>query len=244
MALQNTDGFDNDTPLDEFDRAVLGVIISEYLAGNRYTTVKIIFRALIGKVADRGAIILKNQQGAIISSVLKLIGTIIDFSGVADSLCEMHYRDIDGNCLKFGAEALLSAGIVVTKINDQVMNGVIYFKDNSPLFDIADVKNQVIRYPHALLDVPNLNNTTQIISIKKYVLRRICEIKLHKQLAHTITFDDVFLKCRLSNCSRSVKKDARNAVLKLFHHLSDQSFIKSFEPVIQRQKFISVKFLF
>jgi len=38
-----------DTPFDEFDRAVLGVIVSEYDIENHYTTVNIIHRALIGK---------------------------------------------------------------------------------------------------------------------------------------------------------------------------------------------------
>ena len=246
IAIQNAEGYEDDSPLDEFDRAVLGVIISEYLAGNRYTTVNIIFRALIGKIgkACKGIIPHKNQQDAIAHSVMKLMGTVVDFSSVTESLQEMKYTDKDGNEVILKADNLLSASLLDAKINGQVMEGIIFFKDNSPLFDIADAKCQVIRYPHELLNVPNQNNTPRIISIKKYVMRRICEIKLHKQLTHTITFDDVFTHCRMTNSPREVKRDARNAIIKLFEHLQAQKFISSFEPVQQRGKFLSVKFSF
>lgn len=243
VGIQNAEGYEDDNPLSEFDRAVLGVLISEFLAGNRYTTVNIIFRALIGKIGDQNARPMKNQQDATVNSVVKLMGTIVDFSGVTESLTELKYTDKDGNTLTLKFANLISADILDAKINGQIMEGVIFFKDNSPLFKIADIKNQVIRYPHELLNVPNQNNTPRIIAVKKYVMRRICEIKLHK-MTPTITFDDVFQRCRMSNCSRDVKMDARNAVIKLFTHLQEKNFISSFEPVQQRGKFISVKFTF
>ena len=241
LKVTNAEGYEDDNPLDEFDRAVLGVIISEYLAGNRYTTINIIFRALIGKVGDRGTILRKNQQESIVNSVIKLMATLVDFSSVAESLKEMKYTDKDGNTISFHSSNLLVADIIDAKINGQDMEGVIFFKDNSPLFDIADAKNQIIRYPHDLLDVPNQNNTPRIISIKKYVLRRICEIKLHN-MTPTITFEDVFQKCRMSNSPRNVKMDARNAIVNLFQHLQAKNFITYFELIKKRQKFISIKF--
>ena len=67
----------------------------------------------------------------------------------------MNYRDKDGNEIILCASNLLSANIIDAKINGQVMEGVIFFKANSSFFDIADEKDQVIRYPHALLNVPN-----------------------------------------------------------------------------------------
>ena len=147
LKVTNAEGYEDDNPLDEFDRAVLGVIISEYLAGNRYTTINIIFRALIGKVGDRGTILRKNQQESIVNSVIKLMATLVDFSSVAESLKEMKYTDKDGNTISFHSSNLLVADIIDAKINGQDMEGVIFFKDNSPLFDIADAKNQIIRYP-------------------------------------------------------------------------------------------------
>ncbi len=232
--MVNAEGYTDTTPLTEFDRAVLGVVISEYLAGNAYTTVNIIFRALIGKVgqANDGVKAQKNQRDAIIQSVMRLMAKTVDFRKFADSFGKMKYTTKNGDELKFGVENLLSAGIVDAVVNGQVMDGVIYFKDNSPLFDIADAKNQIIRYPHELLNVPNQNNTPLIITLKKYVIRRICEIKLHKQLAHTITFDDVFAKCRVADDdSREQKRRRRRYVLDFVEHLQNQGFIKSFEVI-------------
>lgn len=243
LKVTNADGYEDDTPLDEFDRAVLGVIISEYLAGNRYTTVNIIFRALIGKVGDRGAILRKNQQDSIINSVIKLMATLVDFSSVAESLQEMKYTDKDGNEITLRSSNLLSADIIDAKINGQVIEGVIFFKANSPLFDIANAKNQIIRYPHALLNVPNQNNTPRIIALKKYVIRRICEIKLH-HMTPAITFDDVFQKCRMLDSPRKIKLDARNAIVNLFQYLKDKNFISHFELIKKRLTFISIKFAY
>ncbi len=243
LKFSNADGYEDDNPLSEFDRAVLGVIISEYLAGNRYTTVNIIHRALIGKVGDQNVRPFKNQQDAIINSVIKLMATVVDFSGAAESLIQMKYTDKNGNEVTLKSSNLISADILDGKINGQIMKGIIFFKDNSPLFDIADAKKQIIRYPHSLLDVPNQNNTPRIISIKKYVIRRICEIKLHK-MTPTITFDDVFSKCRMLDSPRKTRMDARNAISHLFQYLKVKNFISDFELVQQHNKFIAVKFTF
>ncbi|MBQ7198576.1 MAG: hypothetical protein IJS29_04870 [Selenomonadaceae bacterium] len=240
--LKNATGYEDTTPLDEFDRAVLGVIASEYLAGNRYTTVNIIFRALIGKVGEVGIYPNKNQKESIIQAVIKLMACIGDFSGFSESFSKMHYTDKKGNELKFRSASLLSAVIVDAKINGQVMDGVIYFKNDLQLFIIADAKSQIIRYNHELLNVPNQNNTPRIIAIKKYVIRRICEIKLHKQLVPTITFNDVFKKARMENSTRDTKRDARNNIIKLFEHLKEQNFITDFEIVQRKNSFSGVKF--
>ena len=246
LQLQNVEGYDNDCPLDEHDRDVLGVIISEYLFGNLYTTINIIHRALIGKPSQGFLHIYprKNQKKAIVDSVIKLMSTVVDFSDVNDSLKEMNYVDKDGNELTLRASNLLLADIIDAKINGQEMEGVIFFKANSPLFQIADAKNQVIRYPHALLNVPNQNNTPLVISLKKYVMRRICEIKLHKNLAPTITFHDVFSKCRLGKVSRDQEHNARKAIIKFLDHLKGQKFITDFEVKKRGNTIYGVTFVF
>ena len=81
-----------------------------------------------------------------------------------------------------------------------------------------------------------------VIELKNYVLRRIVEIKKHRQLTPTITFDDLFFKCRLENISRKKKMDARNIVIKFFEHLKKEKFIKDFEVVKRGNSFYSVTF--
>lgn len=246
LEIQNVEGYDNDLPLNEYDRAVLGIIISEYLVDNLYTTVNIIHRALIGRPGQglKGFYPKKDQKKSIVDSVIKLMSTVVDFSGVNDSLKAMKYTDKDGNEITFRASNLLLADIIDAKINGQEMEGVIFFKQNSPLFQIADAKDQVIRYPHALLNVPNQNNNPLVISLKKYVMRRICEIKLHKNLAPTITFHDVFSKCRLGKVSHDQQYNARNVIIKFLEHLKVQKFITDFEVKKRGNTIYGVTFVF
>ena len=246
LEIQNVEGYDNDLPLNEYDRAVLGIIISEYLVDNLYTTVNIIHRALIGRPGQglKGFYPKKDQKKSIVDSVIKLMSTVVDFSGVNDSLKEMKYTDKDGNEISLRASNLLLADIIDAKINGQEMEGVIFFKQNSPLFQIADAKDQVIRYPHALLNVPNQNNNPLVISLKKYVMRRICEIKLHKNLTPTITFNDVFSKCRLGKVSHDQQYNARNVIIKFLEHLKGQKFITDFEVKKRGNTIYGVTFVF
>ncbi len=244
--VKNAEGYDDETPFDEFDRAVLGIFISEAAVGNTCFTVNIIFRALIGKPGEVGIVPFKNQRDAIVNSIQRLRNRDTDFIQVFKNLEEMKYLNEGDNKITSYKTKLLPADIAEGIINGQAMDGIIVLNENSPLFDIANLKSQIIRYPHALLDVPNLNNTPRIIALKKYVMRRICEIKLHKQMIPTITFADVFEKCRMEDSLRSVKQDARNAIKKLFEHLKENNFITDFELVRnpQTQKFVSVKFTY
>ena len=241
-SISNVEGYSNVNPLTEFDRAVLSVLISEQLAGNKYTTPAIIYRALVGKVGENIAPS-KNQIAAILASVEKLMFTKFD-ADTAKSFEQLKYPK--GDEIRLRKSTMLPACLVDAKINGQIIKDVIYFDREAPLYLIADAKNQIIRYDSNLLDVPNMNNTPLIITIKNYVIRRICEIKLHKQLAPTLTFDDIFQKCRIDNASPKVKFDARNIISKFLEHLKAQNFIDSFDIIKSKhgKKFHSITFTF
>ena len=245
IGMENSAGYDNKEPFTEFDRAVMEVVVSEIAYGNRYLTVNIIYRALCGKIgqADDGVKPMKNQKAAIENSVEKLMKRIVNFSGVTESLKQMKYTDNDGNYIILKKAPLLSGCQCDAKINGQLIEDIYFFSRQSPLFQIADAKNQIVRYPHELLNVPNQNNTPLVISLKKYVMRRICEIKLHsKQLKPTITFEDVFTKCRLGNANKFKREDARNSILKFFEHLKEQNFITNFEVVKRGNSIYAITF--
>ena len=247
LEIQNVEGYDNKVPLNEFDRAVLGVIISEQVFGNRYTTVNIIHRALIGRPgqATAGFYPRKDQEAAIVNSVSKLMGTVVAFSDAVDSWKKLKYTDKDGNELILRKDNILSASIFDAKVNGQPVDGVIFFKENLPLLKIADSKDQIIRYPHALLNVPNQNNTPLVISLKKYVIRRICEIKLHpKQMKPTITFDDIFSKCKVDSSDKKKRQRARNVIFKFFEHLKAQNFISDFHVKKDGREYRGISFIF
>ena len=53
----------------------------------------------------------------------------------------MKYTDKEGNEIILRSSNLLLADIIDAKINGQTMEGVILFKANATLFQIADAKN-------------------------------------------------------------------------------------------------------
>jgi len=228
--------------LTEFDRAVLSVCISEQKAGNRYTTINMIFRALTGRVGEVAVVPYPKQRDEIEKSIKRLMGTIVDFKNLGGALKELGYTTSveDGN---IKASSLLPAMLLDIKINGQEVKDVLYFDRESPLLALAEKKNQIVRYPAELLDVPDQNNTPLIISLKTYVLRRVAEIKAHK-MTPTITFDDVFKKCGIGEANRHKKIDARESVLKLFEHLRNKNFITSYEVVKRGVNVYAINFTY
>lgn len=225
-------------PVEQFDFAVLCVAISEYHIGNRFITPGIIYRALTGKVNDNDANPSKVQLASILHSVEKLmfLKTQINMSDYCQKL----------NCNDGKAFEVLSPLLPAKKISETTINGkestIIELTSESPLWQIACLKSQFMSFDAALLNVLNQNNSKMNIELKNYVLRRIVEVKKHRQLTPTITFDDLFSKCRLDNINRKKKLDARQTVLDFFQHLKSEKFIKDFEPVKHGNFFYSITF--
>ena len=239
--ISNVEGYDNTDPLKFFDYSVLSVCISEIEEGNTCTTPAIILRGLTGKVgkADEGIKLYPEQRAAILNSVEKLMSTVItvDNSAVNKAL---GYNDGKEEIV---TDTILPCRFITEKINGQIVDDTIYFDRQSPLFKIADQRNQVIRYDAELLDVPNQNNTPLVITIKNYVILRVMECKLHK-MTPTLRLDDIFKKARIEGATRKAKLDARICIDKFFNHLQNKGVIKSFEWTKKGNKFFSVKFTF
>ena len=166
--ITNAEGYDNSDPLTFFDYSVLSVCDSTIAEDNDCITFAMILRGLTGK-DDResgNGKLHPDQRAAIFNSVLKLMQTTIKID-LSDVNKELGYEGA-----KIIHRQILSAHIETTKINGQVVEDVVYFhKDEkgetikSPFFEVADQRNQIIRYDTELLDVPNQNNTPLVITI-------------------------------------------------------------------------------
>ncbi len=241
VKITNVKGYFNKEPLDQFDFAVFSVCISEQFAGNFYITPAIILRGLTGKIGKGDAEPNSNQRAAIMHSLQKLMGTVVRVD--LTDYCEKLKIKVDKPPVFVGQ--VLPAQYVEATVNGKDAT-VIYFpkeQDKSPLLRAAGLKNQIIRYDAALLNVPNQNNTPRIIAVKNYVMRRIVEIKAHK-MTPTITFNDVFKKCNLNDVSRKSKLDARNAIIELFEQLQAKGFVDSFKVNKTGNKFQSISFTY
>ncbi len=240
FSLQNTDGYSDKIPLDEFHRAVLSVCISNWLEGNYYITPAIIYRGLTGKVNKKSDSKPSSEQlAAIINSIDKLMFTEFD-PKIAEAFEQLKYAN--GDEAKIQKSALLPCYRAQVTINGQ-KSDVICFDRQSPLLNIAELKKQLVTYDADLLDIPNQNNTVLNITLKNYVMRRVHEIKLHK-LQPTITFSDVFKKCRIENSDNKIKMRSRAYIQKFFAHLQEKEIIKSFEIVKKHNTYYSVKFTY
>lgn len=159
----------------------------------------------------------------------------IDLSDVNEKL---NYND--GKQQKI-TSAILPAYFITDSINGQPIEDIIYFDRESPIMKISRDRKQLLTFDMALLDVTNQNNTPLNITAKNYVLCRILEIKLHR-LTPTITFTDIFSKCRIENAANDKKADVRNSIIKFLEHLKAQGVIRDFELTKKAQSFYSVKF--
>ena len=236
--LVNSDDCQDINPLNPYDRAVLSVCISEQLAGNPCTTPAIIYRGITGKV-NKGHDAKPHplQRACILASVKKLIGKT--FSSDISQLCK-YLKYNDGSPMIFHS-AILPACYIEAYVGGKDVT-TIFFDRTSPLYSIADIKNQVLRYDVSLLDVPNQQNTAMNIALKNYTMCRVQETKLHKQLKPILTFDDIFKKCHIINASRKTKLDARNTIEEFFQHLQVNNIIRDFELTKFRQNFHSITF--
>ena len=145
-------------------------------------------------------------------------------------------------------ELLVSTLLPSHYIKASTVNGndatTIYFTAEPPLLKIAKLKNeQLLTYDATLLDVPNQQNTPMNIAVKNYVMQRIQEVKLHR-LTPTVTFDDVFKKCRIDNAHGEIKRRARETIIAFMNHLKSQSEITNLEITKKGNSFYSVKFTY
>lgn len=238
FTIQNENGYTQIIELNEFDRAVFGVCISEFLADNKYTTPAIILRGLTGKVGKSDAETFKDQRTAILQSIDKLMFTVLD-PDVIDAFEKLNYAD--GSLEKIVKTPVLPCKRVEKTINGQKAD-VIYFTDESTLLKIAQLKGQILRYDTALLDVPKQNNIPLVITIKNYILR-VLEIIKHK-MTPALTFDDIFKKARITNKPNVIKLRAREYITEFLEHLQTKGEIKSFNLTKKGNKFYNIELSF
>ena len=236
--FQNATGYGNQIPLDEFDRAVLSVCISEFLAGNRYTTPAIIFRSLIGKIGEIGVDPTEKQVVMIEDAIDKLMFTQFD-SDAAKAIEEMNYIN-DSDELILEKSAVLPCYRVKAIIGGHIVKA-IFFDRESPHWLIADKKNQVLRYNSNLLYTGDHYNSRHKIAVTNYVLRRAMEIVYHKNLTPCLTFDDVFTKCRVADASRKIKSNLRENIFAIFQNLKNDDIISDFSTVKSGVNYSGIK---
>ena len=236
--LELIDGYTDDTPLDQFDRAVLAACISEWVANNRYTTPSIIYRHLTGKIGS-DAEPKPELRAAILKSIDKMMCTQIKVD-MSDTCQKLGYND--GKPFKMTSTILPCTYAEGIMINGHATT-VIKLLDEPLLLTVTSMKKQMLNYYEPLLNVPKQKNSVDVIAVKNYTLQRIQEIIKHK-MTPIITFADVFEKCRLDNLHSEQKRRVRKTIIELAEHLKNQGEILAFEVHKKGNAFYSISFTY
>ncbi|MBR5402426.1 MAG: hypothetical protein IK102_11530 [Treponema sp.] len=223
-------------PFDEYDRAIFDICNSARESGLIGITRDSIFRIL---TCSEHRSPLPKQATAILESVKRLMTNIeIDFSQTRDKITK--YSDVPAQIIS----PILPCRILHNVLVNGKLTSLIQFTNESPLMTIARAKKQFITFPVELRNIANQNNTILVIMLKSYLIRRILEIKLHKQLTPAITFDDLFNHCLLSNATRWQKQDARKIVIGVLENLKSVNIIHNFELTKKGDSYYSISITF
>ena len=236
--ITNEDACDNTDPLNEFDYAVFSACLSYFDKGDSCISLGIIYRAMTGKTTEGGKRKVPPEiREFILLSLKKLIGTVIEIDDAQVNSAFDYVKSGSKKC-----SAILPAHFDETLINGKDTT-VVFFDRISPLMEIAKQRKQILSYSPTLLDAPNIRNSSMNIMLKNYALRRVLEIIAHNMTA-TLTFGDIFEKCRIEDANHDKKCDARNNLIKFFEHLKNESVIKDFIITKKRNAFYSIKFTY
>lgn len=221
---------------NSFDREVLNACIAEQVTGNAVTTVNSIYRNMTGD--DKMRKPSSEMVKLIKSSLSKLM------------FCEVEI-DLTEVCAKYGynngKSCILHSAILPGQYTEGVINGaetiVVEFYKPSPLFIAAEIKNgQILSYDKNLLDVP-VNNTPEVITVKSYILRRICEIQAHK-MNPVITFKDIFEKNGLTSLGKTERQRLRGYIKKMLEFWIQENVIVDYDFLKEGQSFHGIKVYF
>lgn len=232
---------DYDTPPGMIDLLVLSVCTTAYQQGIKAISLRQIARYLMhGNTSDRQT---SNPTEDLIevieTSLRRLMTTVIDID-----LSDTAKR------LKYGFQRTkITAPLLPCKIDTYNVNGqpdvrVVSMFSQSPIFEVAEYKRQILSIAAKLFDVAKLGNTPQIITLKGYLLSRIAAIKQHrKNLSHFITFKDVYARIGATEAPKSSKQSIRDDITKILDSLQTEKFIRGYRINRRGKAYHSIEIL-
>ena len=226
--------------LTPFDRETLSVASSLYEAGNEFITPKMIFQVLAGN--KKNVDMTPNIRDEIISSIDRLMGTIITINASGEVQAgwrqKAEYKGPLLPCKRISQE--------IVKLNGQEVIDCIQILGSSPLFDYARGINQISRTNVEMLNTP-VNNTTENIMLKGYLLRQITSMKsTRSNLKPIIRYDTVYEYLGVNENDNDInhkKKDIRERVKKILSFWVESGLILGFEEEKEGKTIAKVKII-
>ena len=238
--LELIDEYTDKTPLTMFAKAILTACVSEWVIGNRHTTVGIIFRHITGKPPGSNAQPSPAMKELILFFIRKMMCTILRVD-MTDVCKYLNYND--SAPLILNAPILPCKYVEGTTINGNKSETVIYFYDESPLLTIARVKNnQLLSVEPRLLSISKHSGSPRSISVRHCVIHRVLESFLHN-MEPIIAFDYVFKVCGFMNSNSKKKCKVIHEIIEIFEDLMSNGDIISFTIRKEGDKYQAIEFI-
>lgn len=223
-----------DREMDGFDKSVLAAYHSFEKAGNKTTTVDVMYAHMNGR--DGRLQPSKKMRDAILDSIRTMANTwvVLEF----DVKHKFNYKNAknrdEGN--------LIDARITTAVINGKPTEDAIIIKGSSPLVELAEAKNQILSYPKELLNIPEVACTRDTIIMKEELLRRIEGMKKHN-MENMIVLDDAFKGIGYKDMDKQQKRRARDKALKMLEHWKSKEYIFDYRIIKQSQIPVKIEVL-
>ena len=126
---------------------------------------------------------------------------------------------------------------------------VYQFIGNSPLFEITELKKQLISLKFELMEIEKYRNSETGLKLKFYLLKRILVIKGSKRkkwekgLNKSILFETLYTDLNIP-LTDSCKQDIRQSAEKIMKHLQDKGVIKSYQFEKEKGSYRAITFSF
>jgi hypothetical protein len=173
-----------------FDMFVLFNCISIKAAGNKQTTINIIYKTMTGK--DGEVRLTEKMRQELIQSIdkLRLTPITIDATGI----CAKYHHKTKGKYVK---NYLLPAKMAGEGfVNGGLSEDIIVFLDDSPLYEIAMMKNkQIFSINRDVFDVPKVKANKQNLVVRQVLVTLVYDACHSPKVENTVLIDTLMERC-------------------------------------------------
>ena len=212
--------------LTPYDREVHNAVASLVAAGNICINPYMIFQVLSGNSSDKTKSGMSPEtREKIVKSLNKMRFTNVKINASAEVKAGMI---LEGTIDSY----LIPAKITEVMLNGQVIKDCICLYDTLPLFNYANMKNQIASVDVKMLDTP-LANTPENIVLKCYVLKRILSISneknnMHDVIRYSTVYEYLGIQAPNKDLLNHKRKQIRDKIRKLLNYWKGEKLIKDY----------------
>ena len=218
--LNHIEGFDDMTPLRQFDLLIVAVYSAAVEQCWDVITINQFCDALTGNT-NHNTHAPSALKELVIASIKRLMGTVITID-MTETCKRMKYKTDKPRHTAPILPCELQENI---KVNGQKTTVVKIYAE-SPLMKIAEIKNQIIRISTELLNVP-LDRSPRAVKTEGYIVSWVETIVRHKNMNANIKLGNIYEYAEVDEADRSAKRNVRKAVEATLNHLKEQSKISN-----------------